>query len=140
MHADIELLLRHIDGNLSDAESRKLEKHLENCSECQAEALRLRASTIPCQAEQPPSTDVMDGIYQWTDRHPQAQDHGVKDRVAAAIGEYLGERGSTSVLATVSAERKHLLPAVEGVLRAFLGRRAVGKLVDRIVEHAIMRS
>jgi hypothetical protein len=60
--------------------------------------------------------------------------------VATEIGPYLGSAGSATVLERVSGDGEDLLCAVEGVLADFLGRRAVGQLVDRIVEHTIMRS
>jgi anti-sigma factor RsiW len=140
MHPDIETLLRHIDGELDDAECRALEKHLDICSECRVEVRRLRAAVLPPTDGAAPPACVLTEIREWSEENAEERDQGVRDRMACAIGPYLGNSGSAAVLAAVSPERERLLPAVEQVLSAFLGRRAVGPLVDRIVEHAIMRS
>jgi anti-sigma factor RsiW len=140
MHPDIDVLLSYADGQLSPTDVRKLEKHLEECGECRLEARRIRASAIPGPPTSAASEDVLAGIRNWSAKRSQGQDPGIKERVAAELDPYLGAAGSAAVMGRVSADGEHLLSAVEDVLTDFLGRRAVGALVDRIVEHTIMRS
>jgi anti-sigma factor RsiW len=138
MHPDIDLLLRYTDGELSAGECHKLEKHLEKCVECRAEADRLRAAEHSDPATPVAASDLLAGIRQWTAQRP-ATDGDVKSRMATELDPYLGSAGSATVLGRASSNDKDLLPAIESVLTDFLGRRAVGQLVDRIVEHTIMR-
>jgi hypothetical protein len=62
----------------------------------------------------------------------------VKGRVATAIGGYLGPEAACRILAPVT-ERAMLFPAVEPVLAIFLGSRAASRLLDRVIETAIVR-
>jgi anti-sigma factor RsiW len=140
VHPDIEILLRFADGDLTGTESRSFERHLEKCEQCLQEVRRLQESTLPGPSTTLPAADVLAEIREWAAQHPPAKDAGIKHRMATEIGPYLGEAGSAAVLGRATGDGQNLLPAVEDVLADFLGRRAVGQLVNRIVEHAIVRT
>ncbi len=140
MHPDIDVLLRYLDHELLPAEFPKLEKHLDRCAECRLEVDRLRAATAPepCAAVSAPVT--LAEIRDWSSSRPSAHEAAVISRMAAELDPYLGPSGSAAVLDRVSVPGTgNMLPGVERVLADFLGRRAVANLIDRIVEHAIMR-
>jgi len=139
MHADLDALLRYADGELNDSERLKLEGHLADCSECRIEADRLRSSITPAAVSGIDSGDLLSGIQHWAaNRRPSPEE--LKESMAAEIVPYLGKAGCATVLERVASGGSDLLPTVEGILADFLGRRAVEPLVDRIVEHTIVRT
>jgi hypothetical protein len=83
---------------------------------------------------------VLSGIREWAarrnDEDPDAQ--MVKGRVAAELAAYLGTDGATKALQPVTDNQK-LLPALESVLAIFLGCRAAARLIQRIIDRAIVR-
>jgi anti-sigma factor RsiW len=139
MHPGLDLLLSYTDAELSPAESRKVERHLDECAECRLEVRRLRVSNSPHPHMAVPADNLVQEIRHWSAHCSPAQDRGIKERIGAEIDPYLGAGGSSRVLNRISADGA-LLSEIEGVLTDFVGRRAVGPLVDSIVEHAIMRT
>ena len=139
MHPDIDVLLPYADGNLPPAQARDLAKHLNQCADCRQEVDRLRASARAERRTAPQTPNILTGIRQWAARRTPAYEEAVKLRMAAELDPYLGAAGAATVLDR-SAPGGNLLSVIQPVLSDFLGRRAVERLVDRIVENAIMRT
>lgn len=62
----------------------------------------------------------------------------IKLRVAGEVGPFLGDHATQTILSTVSPGGDNLLSSVEPVLALFLGSRAAARLIDHVVERAIM--
>jgi hypothetical protein len=82
----------------------------------------------------------MAAIRQWSARRREADPDGraVRARVEAELAPYLGPGGASRTLEP-AADRHKLLPAVESVLTIFLGGRAAGRLMRRVVDRAVVR-
>jgi hypothetical protein len=80
------------------------------------------------------------GIRRWTERRQQEDPDAriVKGRVAEEISGYLGTGATGRILEPVTESTK-LFPAVEPVLAIFLGCRAAGRLIQRVIDTAIVR-
>jgi anti-sigma factor RsiW len=139
MHPDIDVLLPYADGDLPPEQARDLVKHLDKCADCRLEVDRLRASAQVERPSAPPAPNILAGIRQWAARRTPAHEAAVKLRMAAELDPYLGAAGTANVLGR-SAPGVNLLSVIQPVLTDFLGRRAVERLVDRIVENTIMRT
>ena len=139
MHPELDVLLQYADGELDAAESQKVDKHLDECAECRLEVARLRHSTV-CEPPSPVAAEMLlAGIRDWTVNAPRPEGNDLKQRVAGAINTYLGSDATAVLLHRVSDQNNDLLSAIEPVLADFLGRRAAAKLIDRTVDHIIMR-
>jgi hypothetical protein len=82
---------------------------------------------------------MLAGMRTWWERqtgNPHANCQR-KQRVAREISPYLGAAGAQQILARVTPEGENLIPNVEPVLAAFLGRRAAQCVVDHVI--AIVR-
>jgi|KBSMisStaDraftv2_1062788.scaffolds.fasta_scaffold589350_2 hypothetical protein len=79
-------------------------------------------------------------IRRWHKRRAQEDPDAtvVKGRVAQKIEAYLGPAATDRILQPVNEHAK-LVPAVEPVLTIFLGCRAAGRLIDHIIDSAIVR-
>jgi hypothetical protein len=80
------------------------------------------------------------GIRRWHKRRAQEDPDAavIKGRVAQEIKGYLGPAATDRILQPVTEQSK-LFPAVEPVLTIFLGCRAAGRLINHIIESAIVR-
>jgi hypothetical protein len=80
------------------------------------------------------------GIRRWTERRQQDDPDArvVKGRIAAEIAGYLGPDATGQILQPVT-ESARLFPAIEPVLSIFLGCRAAKRLIQRVIDTAIVR-
>jgi hypothetical protein len=138
MHPTLDVLLQFSNCSLGGSRERKVEKHLAKCEDCRRWAAHLRLHAAPVEKWQVrPVEEVLSGIRRWAaDR--SAEPDGVKMRVAAEIGRYLGPRAADRILEKVPDQ--HLLSSIEPVLADFLGRRAAQHLVEHVVDRAIVRT
>jgi len=90
--------------------------------------------------DQPSLEATLVGIRRWHERRDQEDPDArmVKSRVASEIADYVGPAAADRILEPVT-ERAKLFPAVEPVLAIFLGCRAAGRLIQRVIESAIVR-
>jgi len=143
MHPEPSRLTRFVDGELTGRELRNVQRHLSACPECRAEAERIRLALVPGNPPAvPPVEDLLTGMRQWRDRQtrdPFANSRR-KQRVAREIAPFLGSAGAEEILSRVRPEGDNLIPTVEPVLTSFLGRRAAERLVNHVVDAAIVRA
>jgi Putative zinc-finger len=135
MHPDFSLLIRFMDGEISGRQLRKLQAHLAACPDCRAEAASLRLEAAPELPAVPPVSDLLAGMRQWWNRQtgdPIASRQRIQ-RVAREIAPFLGTGGAEQILARVTPEGGNLIPNVEPVLAAFLGRRAAQGVIDNVM-------
>jgi hypothetical protein len=88
-----------------------------------------------------PSVELMlEGLRRWTEKRQQEDPDAsvVKGRVAAEIEGYIGPYATGRILATVK-DRSKLFPTLEPVLSIFLGCKAAGRLIERVIDAAIVR-
>lgn len=141
MHPELSQLTRFVDREMHGRELRRVERHLAVCAACRSEAASLRLNLLPAAASPvPPAGELLAGMRQWWERQTQNPhaNRQRKQRVAREIAPYLGAAGAQQILARVTPEGDNLIPNIEPVLAAFLGRRAAQCVVDHVI--AIVRA
>ena len=143
MHPELSRLTRLIDAELTGRELRTVQRHLSACPDCRSEAERIRLALVPGDLlAVPPVEALLTGMRQWRDRQARNPfaDSRRKQRVALEIAPFLGSAGAEEILSRVTPEGDDLIPTVEPVLASFLVRRAAERLVNHVVDAAIVRA
>jgi anti-sigma factor RsiW len=149
-HPDIDRLIRSLGGTLDTDGEAALKQHLEQCVACRLEyrKLALLMGTGDPAAAKPRAAGtraaailpaLRNRMREWQSmRADAAQRDEIKRRVVAEIRPFLGERGASQLLESVSDDGRDLLATLEPVLARFLGDRAGRDLVNRIVDSALL--
>ena len=139
-HPDIEALVSLQFGELPADRTRAVRQHLAGCALCRQEFERLQHSLdggpADCDAA-PDSSTLLATIRDWEISSMQAGD-ALKRRIAIELAPYVGQAGADTLLRPVQDDGRNLLSKVAPMLTVFLGRRAAGNLVSRVVEKTIV--
>jgi hypothetical protein len=159
MHPDPGTLAAYRDRELSEPEARDVARHLETCPRCAREAETASAEwalSLAADAQfrsqcVPPADgleQVLGLIQEW---RRSAAAEGVEGqasspaelrrRIGAQLELYFGSE-TGPLLESIACSRRpadNLITAVEPLLTAFLGRKAAGVLMRRILEGSDQR-
>jgi hypothetical protein len=151
IHPDIESLFRYREGECPREHQKAIERHLRACPECRLELRRIgdawnsgAGSAAPASAlDDDPGllASLLAGIQVLESGTAKGgyTVEGTKRRVAGCLEKYLGALTAGKILQSAADDGSNLLSTVEPVLALFLGRKAAGCLVSRIVEAANVR-
>lgn len=159
MHLDPGRLAAYRDRELSEPEAREVAGHLEKCPRCAREAEAATAEwelSLAADAQfrsrcVPPADgleQVLGLIQEWRKSDaaegPQGQPSSLAElrrRIGAQLELYFGSE-TAALLESIACSRRpadNLIAAVEPLLTAFLGRKAAGVLMRRILEGSDQR-
>jgi len=139
-HLDIEALASLLFGELQAYRVRAVRHHLAGCALCRQEFERLQQSLEcgPVDCDPAPDTDtLLATLRDWETSGVQAGD-ALKRRIAIELAPYVGQAGADTLLRPVQDDGRNLLSRIAPLLTVFLGRRAAGNLVSRVVEKTIV--
>jgi hypothetical protein len=140
-HPDIDDLLGYRNGSLSENDRNRVQAHLAECAACARELEQIAGSgTSPMPTAH--ISDLLSNLAQVQDRLTREGVSGesLKRRVLSELIPYVGTAPAERILEPVTPGGENLLSTIEPMLRLFLGRTASARLVDRIVDRAIMRT
>jgi hypothetical protein len=139
MHLDIEALVSLHFGELPAERARPMLLHLSACALCRHELDRLRLSTESAADAPFETARLLAKIRHWDNsRHAGQHGEALKQWIARELALYVGEEGANRLLRPVQEDGRDLLAEVAPLLSMFLGRRAAGILVSRMVEKTIV--
>jgi hypothetical protein len=144
MHPDIAALASLYFEELPVPEARSVTQHLSGCAPCRQEFERFRASVDGAvEGESSVAADcdrLLNRLREWetTTADSGLQGEALKRRIAEELAPYLGKAGADALLQPVDDDGGDLLTKVTPLLTMFLGRKAAGKLVSRVVEKTIV--
>jgi anti-sigma factor RsiW len=143
LHPDLEALIRYHDDELPAEGRSAMAAHVAECASCAAGLRRLRVmlgekASFPATPVEPAPdrlAAMLRAIGEW--RHGLAGEV-LNRRVADRLGPFLGPAAADSVLQSVAPGGDNLLSTVEPVLALFLGGKAASRLIDQIVDTALV--
>lgn len=140
-HPDIEELFRYQEGRLMPQERLVVQAHLAVCDECSRDLERITTPGVS-PAAAPPVSELLASLAQVQQKLDRegASGEPLKRRVQLELAPYLGEAAAERILLPVTASGENLLSTIEPVLRLFLGKSASTRVVNRIVDRAIVRT
>jgi len=144
-HLDIESMVSLQFGELADNRARRMKQHLAGCSACRPVFERLQGSMEdgePLPTKPVDSSRLLTRIRAWDTNGDRSGHHGaaLKGRIAVELAPYVGRAGADTLLRPVQDDGRDLLSTVAPFLAMFLGRRAAGIIITRVVEKTIVGS
>ena len=136
-HPDFDSLFHYSEGHLSEPERKSLEAHLRSCAPCQGvlDALALSAPAAPRLSDFLAKLSELQRKLQREGAAPEA----LRRRIESELLPYIGAEAASRILQGVAPGGENLLSTIDSALRLFLGKAASDRLVNHIVERAIMR-
>lgn len=159
MHLDPATLVAYRDRELSEPEAGEVARHLETCPRCAGEAEAVSqewelslAADAQFRSQCVPPADGLEqvlGLIQEWRRSAAAEGVAgqpsnlaeLRGRIGAQLELYFGSE-TAALLESIACSRRpadNLITAVEPLLTAFLGRKAAGVLMRRILEGSDQR-
>jgi hypothetical protein len=118
-----------------------VKSHLDNCEDCRLELHRLQYA-LGSPVELVPDSGMLAQMRSAIEEWEKAARNGepVKRRVATEILPFLGPKATEYVMQPVAESGENLLSSIEPVLALFLGGRAAARLVNHVVDSALLRA